>query len=482
MRLFLLSVVFAGSALAQAPTLTRADSALIGRVLLAEDRRDSTDAALRDAAAHRDARVRMLAERARGRIRDPLFVARTSLPPVAPTPVWPEPEWKGRYRALSARSTCDELAVAMGDTIWPVAQRAVVLAATRCAQEPSIQAAQRPWILGLSPSHPKRLEYLEGWRVLATALELFPRNYLPQSRRPGSDRQYLSYERMERDSQPRLRRAVARAAVAWSDTAMLATLSRDADPNVREAALEGLRTVAGHAADSIYLRAITATEPQVVRAAAIALKGSPDPSAAPRALAVWGDWVTKRNASAHDARVALLEVAGRTAADDRPPPIRVTLPPDAVALALGADIRIRVTLDDSSGGGHFDVRLRGDVAPMMAARIAQLVREGYYDGLTWHRVEHDFVIQGGSPTGNEYDGHPDFIRDELGTIAHPRGTVGMSTRGHDTGDAQWFVNLRDNARLMRDYTVFAEVIAGMDVIDGILEGDRIATMRILSAR
>jgi len=118
----------------------------------------------------------------------------------------------------------------------------------------------------------------------------------------------------------------------------------------------------------------------------------------------------------------------------------------------------------------------------MAARIAQLVREGYYDGLTWHRVEHDFVIQGGSPSANEYHGHPDFLRDELGTIAHPRGTVGMSTRGHDTGDAQWFVNLRDNARLMRDYTAFAEVISGMDVVDRIVEGDRIATMRIIIGR
>jgi cyclophilin family peptidyl-prolyl cis-trans isomerase len=192
--------------------------------------------------------------------------------------------------------------------------------------------------------------------------------------------------------------------------------------------------------------------------------------------------VAKHNASARDARVALLEVAGRTAADDRPPAINVTLPPDAVALALGAELHIRVTLDSASSGGHFDVRLRGDVAPMMAARIAQLVRTGYYDGLTWHRVEHDFVIQGGSPTANEYDGFAEFLRDELGTIAHPRGTVGMSTRGHDTGDAQWFVNLRDNARLLRDYTVFAEVVAGMDVVDGIFEGDRIATMRIITGR
>ena len=50
----------------------------------------------------------------------------------------------------------------------------------------------------------------------------------------------------------------------------------------------------------------------------------------------------------------------------------------------------------------------------------------------------------------------------------------MSTRGHDTGDAQWFINLRDNPRLMGDYTVFAEVVDGMEVVDGVMEGDRIA--------
>ncbi|MDQ3998168.1 MAG: peptidylprolyl isomerase, partial [Gemmatimonadota bacterium] len=183
-------------------------------------------------------------------------------------------------------------------------------------------------------------------------------------------------------------------------------------------------------------------------------------------------------ASERDVRVALLEAAGRPATDDRPPPVRVELPPRAVALALGADVRLRVTMAQSSGGGSFLVRLRGDVAPMMAARILALARERYYDGLSWHRVEHDFVIQGGSPGDNEYVGLARYLRDELGTVPHTRGTVGMSTRGHDTGDAQWFVNLKDNLRLGRDYTVFAEVVEGIDVVDGVLEGDVIAMVRV----
>jgi cyclophilin family peptidyl-prolyl cis-trans isomerase len=55
----------------------------------------------------------------------------------------------------------------------------------------------------------------------------------------------------------------------------------------------------------------------------------------------------------------------------------------------------------------------------------------------------------------------------------------MSTRGHDTGDGQWFVNLRDNLRLDRDYSVFGEVVEGIDVVDEILEGDTIARIEVL---
>lgn len=97
----------------------------------------------------------------------------------------------------------------------------------------------------------------------------------------------------------------------------------------------------------------------------------------------------------------------------------------------------------------------------------------------WQRVEPDFVVQGGGLGANEYVGNPRFLRDELGALPHARGTIGMSTRGHDTGDAQWFINLRDNFRLNPDYTVFGEVVDGIDVVDGILEGDVIAHMEVV---
>ena len=268
----------------------------------------------------------------------------------------------------------------------------------------------------------------------------------------------------------------ARAATVLADTARLRTLARDSSDNVKEAAIDALAKFTGHADDELFLNALSANGAQAVRAGANALKGSPRADVRAAASAAFDRWVAKDNASARDTRRALLQAAGRPESDDKPPAQRYDLPADAVALALGADRRLRVTLTPESGGGSFIVRLRGDVAPMMAARILALARQGYYNNLTWHRVEHDFVIQGGSPRANEYVGYTQFLRDELGTVPHLRGTVGMSTRGHDTGDAQWFVNLRDNQRLGRDYTVFAEVVDGIDVVDGILEGDTIASI------
>ncbi|HEX8903518.1 MAG TPA: peptidylprolyl isomerase, partial [Longimicrobiaceae bacterium] len=270
----------------------------------------------------------------------------------------------------------------------------------------------------------------------------------------------------------------ARAAAVLADTPRLRALAVDPDGNVREAAIDALAKLVGHGADDVYLRALQGGDAQAVRAAAIALKGSFTPAVRAAANAAFERWARRANDSERDVRVALLEAAGRTAGDDRPPPPRFDLPPDAVALALGREVRVRVTMSPGSGGGSFVVRLRGDVAPIMAARVLALVRGGYYNGGNWHRVEPDFVIQGGGPGTNEYVGYAHYLRDELGTVAHGRGTVGMSTRGHDTGDAQWFINLKDNPRLVRDYTVFAEVVGGMEVVDGILEGDVVASMRV----
>jgi len=129
-------------------------------------------------------------------------------------------------------------------------------------------------------------------------------------------------------------------------------------------------------------------------------------------------------------------------------------------------------------GREITLRLLPLDAATNVARFVRLAKKGYYDGLTFHRVVPNFVIQGGSPGANEFVGDGPFTRDELTNRSHLRGTVGISTRGRDTGDAQIFVNLVDNIRLDHNYTIIADVVEGMDAVDGLLEGGRIARVRI----
>ena len=451
---------------AQNQSLTRADSMLVGRMLRAEDRRDSSDVALVEGARHTSARVRLLARRARARIVDPLFTARDSFASLPAPPSWPEPAWRMRYRELTTRrDDCATLRTALSDTMWPVRLHAADLARASCAGDDTLVATLRAWLDSLPGDVSRRARGSVSWHAAAHGIVALARL------RPDEARSRIGV--LADHEQWHLRLYAARAATVLRDTARLRMFARDSNENVTEAAITALAGLTGHADDDLYIAALESGGAQAVRAAALALDGSPRADARAAANAAFERWVERGNASERDVRVALLAAAGRPESDDRPPSRRGELPLDAIRLALGRDVRLRITTTRSSGGGAFIVRLRGDVAPVMAGRILALVRDGYYDGLTWHRVEHDFVIQGGSPGDNEYVGHPVYIRDELGTVPHVRGTVGMSTRGHDTGDAQWFINLKDNPRLGGAYTVFAEVIEGIDVVDGILEGDTI---------
>ena len=135
------------------------------------------------------------------------------------------------------------------------------------------------------------------------------------------------------------------------------------------------------------------------------------------------------------------------------------------------------------GLGTFSLELFADEAPVTVAVFARHAERGGYDGTTWHRVVPNFVLQGGSPGAHEMDGAVGpYMRDELGLTRHLRGTLGISTRGRDTGDAQIFINLVDNFRLDHQYTVFARITSGMDVVDRILEGDVIEGVEIRRRR
>ena len=283
-----------------------------------------------------------------------------------------------------------------------------------------------------------------------------------------------------------LRLYAARAAALLPDRGALERLARDADDNVREAAVDGLRKTAGHDADAVYVAQLSRSGYQVLRAAALALVGTTHPDAAAPALGTaMQRLVSQGRDNSHDARDAIARAlagiggAARTAAAAKTPSRAAAAAPELAADGLRrlAAPRARVTVHDV---GTFELALFTAQAPATVLRFARLAESGYYNGLTFHRVVPNFVIQGGSPGANEYIGDATFMRDEVGTWPHVRGAVGISTRGRDTGDAQIFVDLVDNPRLDHDYTVFAQVLNGIDVVDQILEGDVIERVEIVA--
>jgi cyclophilin family peptidyl-prolyl cis-trans isomerase len=281
-----------------------------------------------------------------------------------------------------------------------------------------------------------------------------------------------------------LRMYAARAAATLKRRDALESLAADENDNVREAAVEGLKTLAGHDADTVYIAQLTRPGYQVVRAAAAALADSPHGDTALPALeAAFDRLVAEARDNSHDARDAIaksLSGLGRKVKPSAAQPFR----PAGSDSDLNADDlrrlaspRARVTI---GGLGSFELALFTAQAPATVLRFVHLAERGYYNGLTFHRVVPNFVIQGGSPGANEYIGDTRFMRDELGLWPHVRGAVGISTRGRDTGDAQIFVDLVDNPRLDHEYTVFAQVLNGIDIVDRILEGDVIEKIEIVT--
>ncbi|MEX2153462.1 MAG: hypothetical protein WD825_08990, partial [Gemmatimonadaceae bacterium] len=156
---------------AQGRILSAADSALIGRILLAEDRRDSSNRSLVEGGRHSNARVRVLAQRARGRISDARFAARDSLPALPAPPIWPEPAWRLRYRALAAqRDDCAALRSALADSAWQVRLRAADLITRSCAADEVLVATMRTWIDALPANTTRRLPGGVSWHAAAHAV------------------------------------------------------------------------------------------------------------------------------------------------------------------------------------------------------------------------------------------------------------------------------------------------------------------------
>lgn len=397
-----------------------------------------------------------------------------------------DPSPQVRYQALRTANNCvrAEAAVTDGD-------EGVALAAIDMVGDKKCNAA----------SIDKLVTTGKTWRVQSHALVALAK-IAPDVARTNLPR-FVSHQTWQ------ARVYAATAARTLGDTMTLKRLFADPEPNVVIEAMNSDKD----AIAALGNMSLSATPHSgLIRAAAIKLKGSYYLQNADAELVNALDRLSKNGfATTRDPRIAILErlqeirkpevtehlrrylsdvdpaVAklaatiisahtGTTVAPVTTTLLSVPLPPDATLKALkGATAKITM-----KGLGVITLELMMDDAPVTAAMFADLADKGKFNGLTFHRIVPNFVIQGGSPGADEYDGiTQQFMKEEVGLPSHLRGTLGISTRGHDTGDGQIFVNLIDNFRLDHQYSVFARVTSGMDVVDRVQEGDVMESVQII---
>jgi cyclophilin family peptidyl-prolyl cis-trans isomerase len=386
-----------------------------------------------------------------------------------------------RYQALRTAGTCATAATLVTDPSQHVALQAIDMLGTRSC-DAKLSAAV--------------LSNGRNWRERAHALVSLAK-VAPDEARAALPRYVI-------DTIWQARTYGAAAARIVKDSTSLAAFARDSNPNVAIAAMTTVDDA---------VRALRSSHAGLLLAAAEFLKprGDTNREHLPRIVNAWRRLGADGSMTLRDPRVALLDVLGAIrdstsnplltdALSDADPavaaaaaavlsrrtgstvtPVTVSLPvpprpsPYYIEALLGA--RARITM---KGLGVITVELLTDDAPVTVAIFAQLAESGQYNGLTFHRIVPNFVLQGGSPGADEYDGRTrEFMRDEVGRARHLRGAIGISTRGRDTGDGQIYFDLVDNFRLDHDYTVLAQLTDGWAVMDAIQEGDVIEKIEIV---
>lgn len=415
-----------------------------------------------------------------------------------------------RYEAVQAYgrylrdSSCAPLIEAAGDAHTLVAQAAIDALGRGCpvAEKDKVTDALKR-IADLLPPDGKpsparrRVEWHRAAHAIVSLVSVAPE--IAQASLPAFVRHPVW----------QVRAYAGRAAAAMNDADTLRALAADAVDNVRAVVITGLARVTQHADDKIFIAALARSDHSVIQAAARALQGSPNGAEAVAALVAALNRLTAlKKDNTRDPRVAILQRLQELASADqaahvRPllsdfdprvatlaaatltkwtgnahtaSPVRPPTPaPNFVEVMKLASTPVRITMRT---GGVVELRLYPAEAPATVDRFVRLARAGYYNGLTFHRVAPNWVIQGGSPGANELTGDSPFMVDEMGMRSHTRGTLGISTRGRDTGDAQIFVNLTDNPSLDHTFGVWAEVVKGMETVDAVVEGDAIEKIEV----
>ena len=185
------------------------------------------------------------------------------------------------------------------------------------------------------------------------------------------------------------------------------------------------------------------------------------------------------------AAIASAAPAGVTAMTGSPAPTGsgAVAPPASAAkapdLSVDSNGLSKATVFIQTTKGLIKFKFYPKDAPETVNRIAELINQGFYNGLSFHRVVPDFVIQGGDPLGNGTGGSGHHLKAEFNSRRHIEGAVAMArAQDPDSADSQFYIALKTLPSLDHNYTVFGQVIEGMDVVRSIQVGDKMTVVRI----
>src|SRR5262245_49047400 len=168
-----------------------------------------------------------------------------------------------------------------------------------------------------------------------------------------------------------------------------------------------------------------------------------------------------------------------------PPPAQsppVTAPPQPLDSQKGTTRVKQSAVITMEKGGEIKIDFYPADAPKTVENFVTLAKKGFYDGLTFHRVEPGFVAQGGDPKGNGTGGPGYQIKAEFNKQKHVRGTVAMARSQHpDSAGSQFYICFKPAPFLDGQYTVFGIVTSGMEIVDGIKIGDKMKSVKIVEA-
>jgi cyclophilin family peptidyl-prolyl cis-trans isomerase/HEAT repeat protein len=318
---------------------------------------------------------------------------------------------------------------------------------------------------------------------------------------------------LDPDGDWRVRAALADALTTLAPenaTPMLERLIADKDARVLPAALRAWGTLKLPRLET-HLAAALARDDVAVRAEAASIAGQQKLASMRDALTA--AWERSRGDTADDARWATLSalaaidpaaatgpmtetladrdwamrlraaqwLVARDPASDalariRPAPVTVAAEVYEAARVVAPPYSPQVYLETSKGTVQIELAVLD--APLTVENFVALARRGYFDGLQLHRVVPAFVVQDGDPRGDGTGGPGYSIRDELNDRPYQRGTVGMALSGPDTGGSQWFITHAPQPHLEGRYTVFGQVVKGMEVVDQLEVGDTITRVRV----